>query len=497
GYVLVEINSSVESSISFAGLETYLDTNHIQEQGFVDFMPFDFNPVDRIDLNSSSELLATADGYDKIFFQEYNDTQNNKTFWTLSIEHGDDEVNASSLVVDMAGFVYNGAFEDYWYHTFGIAVYEPNTEPEQRHQNWNETEFTADSNGVASLYSAYPEVSSLPQQVQVSNLELQENEANNSVIGLVAITIPEIMGDLNFTAYADQSAVSTTLQIEDNGTLRALTSFDYEQTNQVQFVAHVIDEFGRRIQKSFTLLITNQVEDFDGDGVEDHNDPDDDNDTFLDTVEAQYGFDPRNKNDHPQIPIVSTIESSELSSGAYRLAGKIQTDGGVPITEFGINLRKSADSNFVKYSGSSRLSDGSYTLDFGTLDKGQTYYFQAFAANLAGTSLGAIKKFTTNEPQFWWSSATELAGGWRSNWVGEFLPYENGWIYHIDLGWAFVKPDVLGGIWMWVDDEGWLWSSEEAWPFLWASRTKNWLYPMKVGIRTYLYDYQSESIRSR
>ena len=305
------------------------------------------------------------------------------------------------------------------------------------------------------------------------------------------------MGDLNFTAYADQSTVSTTLKIEQNGTLRALTSFDYEETNQVQFVAHVIDEFGRIIQKSFTLLITNQVEDFDGDGVEDHNDLDDDNDTFLDTVEAQYGFDPRNKNDHPQIPIVSTIESSELSSGAYRLAGKIQTDGGVPITEFGINLRKSTDSNFVQYFGSSRLSDGSYTLDFGTLDKGQTYYFQAFAANLAGASLGAIKKFTTTEPQFWWSSATELAGGWRSNWVGEFLPYENGWIYHIDLGWAFVKPDVLGGIWMWVDDEGWLWSSEDAWPFLWASRTKNWLYPMKVGIRTYLYDYQSESIRSR
>ena len=167
----------------------------------------------------------------------------------------------------------------------------------------------------------------MPQQVQVSNLELQENDANNSVIGLVAITIPEIMDDLNFTAYADQSAVSTTLKIEQNGTLRALTSFDYEQTNQVQFVAHVIDEFGRSIQKSFTLLITNQVEDFDGDGVEDHNDLDDDNDTFLDTVEAQYGFDPRNRNDHPQIPIVSTIESSELSSGAYRLAGKIQTDG--------------------------------------------------------------------------------------------------------------------------------------------------------------------------
>ena len=372
----------------------------------------------------------------------------------------------------MAGFVYKGAFDDYWYQTFGIAVYEPNSDLEQKHQDWNEAEFTTDTQGIASLYSAYPEVSSLPQQVQVSSLELQENESNNSVIGLVSITIPDIMGDLNFTAYEDQSTVSTTLKIEQNGNLRARASFDYEQISQVQFVAHVIDEFGRSLQKSFTLLIINQVEDFDGDGIEDHNDTDDDNDTFPDTVEVQYGFDPQNKNDHPRIPIVSTIDSSELSSGVHRLAGKIEADGGVPITEYGIYLRKSTNSNFVKYSSSSLVSDGNYTLDFGTLDKGQTYYFQAFATNFVGANLGAIKKFTTAEDQFWWSSATELAGGWRSNWVGEFLPYENGWIYHVDLGWAFVNPDSQGGIWMWVDDEGWLWSSEEAWPFLWASRTK-------------------------
>ena len=154
----------------------------------------------------------------------------------------------------------------------------------------------------------------------------------------------------------------------------------------------------------------------------------------------------------PRFPLFQPLNPVSFQ-GAYRLAGKIQTDGGVPITEFGINLRKSTDSNFVKYSGSSRLSDGSYTLDFGTLDKGQTYYFQAFAANLAGTSLGAIKKFTTTEPQFWWSSATELAGGWRSNWVGEFCPMKmDGFI---TLIWAFVKPDVLGGIWMgWMTKDG-------------------------------------------
>ena len=109
------------------------------------------------------------------------------------------------------------------------------------------------------------------------------------------------MGDLNFTAYEDQSTVSTTLKIEQNGNLRAGPVLIMSRS-AVQFVAHVIDEFGRSLQKSFTLLIINQVEDLMG-WHWDHNDTDDDNDTFPDTVEVQYGFDPQNKNDHPRIPL--------------------------------------------------------------------------------------------------------------------------------------------------------------------------------------------------
>ena len=147
----------------------------------------------------------------------------------------------------------------------------------------------------------------------------------------------------------------------------------------------------------------------------------------------------------------------------------------------------------------STRDDGlSVRIGFGELEPDTTYYYRCFAINGEGEGLGPIKKFTTPlGNQFWWSSATDLGGGWRSSWMGEFLPYENGWIFHFDLGWAFVNPDSQGGLWIWVEDEGWLWSAENAWPFLWSNNSKNWLYPIKVNGRTYLYDYATKGFRFR
>jgi len=497
GYVLVEINASVDSSATFAELESYLDSTQIVEQGYVDFMPFDFRPLLRIDVNQSSVLLSLSNGYDEIYFQEFNDSQSNTRYWALSIEEDGNETNKSSLVVDMAGFVYEGNFEDYWYHTFGIAVYAPNTEPEQKHPDWNETEYTADSQGIASVLHNHQSDLSFRQMLLVSNLEISENTPAQSAISQFSLSVPRIMGDLNFTVYSDISTVSSALAIDQQGNLRSLTSFDFETSNQISFVARATDPFGRSIEGNFSLTVVNQVEDYDGDGVEDHIDTDDDNDTFSDSIEQQYGFDPRDSSSHPNFPGVSTAEEILLSSGAYRLGGTLLATGGVPVTEYGIRLKQAHESIFQIYGAANLGTTTSYSLDFGALEIGEDYFYQAYATNLAGTSLGALKKFTTSSGQFWWSSATELSGGWKSSWVGEFLPFENGWIYHVDLEWAFVKEDRLGGIWMWVDDEGWLWSSDKAWPFLWASSTKDWLYPMKVGVRTYLYDYSSESVRSR
>ena len=44
------------------------------------------------------------------------------------------------------------------------------------------------------------------------------------------------------------------------------------------------------------MQVVNILEDFDGDGIEDHYDPDDDNDGFSDVDELAYGSDPLDEN---------------------------------------------------------------------------------------------------------------------------------------------------------------------------------------------------------
>ena len=58
----------------------------------------------------------------------------------------------------------------------------------------------------------------------------------------------------------------------------------------------VEDQHGAWIKKFFTIEVLNEVEDFDGDGIEDAYDPDDDNDGYSDTAEIAYGSDPRDAN---------------------------------------------------------------------------------------------------------------------------------------------------------------------------------------------------------
>ena len=96
GYTLIEIEAAVISAISFSSLESYLDSNGVSEQGFVDFMPFDFHPIDRIALNNSSELQSLLSGYDSIFYQEF----------TPRTWQGYDEFNGTNLDSNKWAYTY-------------------------------------------------------------------------------------------------------------------------------------------------------------------------------------------------------------------------------------------------------------------------------------------------------------------------------------------------------------------------------------------------------
>ena len=56
------------------------------------------------------------------------------------------------------------------------------------------------------------------------------------------------------------------------------------------------DQYGASLTADFTVIVTNEVEDLDGDGVENHADDDDDGDGYQDAVEIAYGSDPMDAN---------------------------------------------------------------------------------------------------------------------------------------------------------------------------------------------------------
>ena len=82
--------------------------------------------------------------------------------------------------------------------------------------------------------------------------------------------------------------------LDENGTLSSAVIFDYEN-NQSNYSIRVkvTDEHNAYLEKTFAISLLNEIEDLDGDGVEDFYDADDDNDGFSDVAEIAYGSDPR------------------------------------------------------------------------------------------------------------------------------------------------------------------------------------------------------------
>ena len=74
---------------------------------------------------------------------------------------------------------------------------------------------------------------------------------------------------------------------------------DYENPNDTNGdgayqVVVMVSDGQASASKSLSIAVTNVIEDFDGDGTEDHADLDDDGDGFSDAEEIAYGSDPRN-----------------------------------------------------------------------------------------------------------------------------------------------------------------------------------------------------------
>jgi len=184
--------------------------------------------------------------------------------------------------------------------------------------------------------------------------------------------------------------------------------------------------------------------------------------------------------DHPKpelivlAPMVTTYGHQRDKNGTITLHGKIRSDGNGTIEQTGFNIRTSMDENDTVLLIENLSEDDSFSITFSSRD---SFYFQAFARNEKGETVGVWKRVGATIQSYPIDGVVETGDGWsNSEWFGDFRYFENGWAYHYVLGWVYLSSDGADGIWLWRKEHGWLWSNQATWPFLWNHASGDWIY---------------------
>ena len=103
----------------------------------------------------------------------------------------------------------------------------------------------------------------------------------------------------------------------------------------------------------------------------------------------------------------------------------------------------------------------------------------------------------TQKPRFGGKRFSDTSW-FESPWMGTFFMGDNGWIYHVSLGWLFGKPDQAGGYWFWDEAwSSWWWCTEDAFPWIYRDDSKGWVYLNLEGTAVKEFDYKTKQWRRR
>ena len=321
-----------------------------------------------------------------------------------------------------------------------------------------------DSNVTISIINVVEDFNLPPSSLDLNGTTILENQPIGSLVGKFSATDPDANSTFSFKLIeGNETNQNQLFSIDQEGSLRTKSIFDFE-TNVSPFSIHVQvqDEFNASLENTFILLL-------------------------LDT--------------NP--PFVQTLQSTILTEQKITLQATVEQNNDLPIISSGFQLSESTlFTDFTSWDNPhGNESNFSVEIPLSELKAENKYFFRAFAQNAEGISLGSMQSFittplpTTSEP--WWNTDSEIAGGWRNSpWFGTFLPYPQGWIYHIDLGWLFTHSGETGDLWLWSNELGWLWSGPGVYPYLFHLSTAHWLYFLaKREGKPLFYDYNTKSIK--
>ena len=251
--------------------------------------------------------------------------------------------------------------------------------------------------------------------------------------------------------------------VKQDGTLLTNRIFDYENKPNLSVRVRVIDGFDAHLDKIFFL----QVED-----------------VFEEPID--------------RLPIVYTEDALKGKNNQLQLNGSIVERGDFETEETGFIFHIDGKE---PESISAKIDPQNLAFKLNVeVTAGENHYFQAYAKTAFGTAYGAIKKFIitdTKKSKAWWNelSPNKVDGWLTDSWIGELMPFENQWAFHLRLQWIYLQSDGNEGFWIWKEENGWIWTNSESWPFLWSNETGNWLYFIPLDSGYIFYDYSESRLQ--
>jgi len=364
---------------------------------------------------------------------------------------------------------------------------------------------------------------SAPVSLDLNGSTILENQPAGTLVGLLLATDPDVNATLSFSLVDGNGSRDNRFFRIDGANLRTLSVFDYEadaqppensvpgpdfpgarpESNSTHFTdegnatrrmggslgmenqptrfhvrIRVTDEHNASLERTFVIDLLNQIEDFDGDGIED----------AFDTDDVIYLM--------PQIGSI-TVTLSENGRASFSAGFTQNPEFATPA--FAFELSADADFNRTLRNVSGLVENDRIHGSLYDLQPGSAYHVRILATHRAKTMHGESTRFeTAPERKLWWESARKENGSWRTSpWLGSFLPDASGWIYHSEMDWLYVQAGPEGDLWLWQPKLGWLWTARDVFPHLYGHQISDWYYFLKKEDGTpWFYDYSTESVQA-
>ena len=202
-------------------------------------------------------------------------------------------------------------------------------------------------------------------------------------------------------------------------------------------------------------------------------------DANLNGVENLYRQYPEVQGTNARFPPIVRTKSVQSINGTEALfSGKVVSNGNNKNLTIGSQFSEN-----IKFENSTEiiLEAKPFEISYNFSNHGSKFlYYRAFAKNGKFESFGARKRIKIDLPvQPKIAGAEILEANWESsNWLGNYLAQQNGWIFHEDLGWCFLVVKKKNH-WLWLEDHGWTWTTPSVWPYMYRNGTASWIYLLK------------------